>query len=222
LSLEAVTSTYLEFEWHDGGPANGESGAGLADKLVALVREMNDVKTICDLGCGNGYLASRLATFGYDIFGIDASASGVEIARTKFKPAQSKGEVTFLQSAIDQETRSRTGISQVDLVISSDVIEHLYRPADLLEAAEPLLRPQGQIVITTPYHGYLKNVALSLSGKMDNHFSALHDGGHIKFFSVKTLSELVARYSFTNLSFSYYGRAPWLWKNMICKARRTG
>ena len=217
-----MTSTYLEFEWHDGGPANGESGAGLADQLVALVRRMTDVKSICDLGCGNGYIANRLATFEYDIFGVDASKSGVEIARTKLEADLHKGQVTFVQSAIDRETRSRTGIPQVDLVISSDVIEHLYRPADLLEAAEQLLRPQGQIVITTPYHGYLKNVALSLSGRMDNHFSALHDGGHIKFFSVKTLSELVTRYSFTDLSFSYYGRAPWLWKNMICKARRTG
>ena len=217
-----MTSSYLEFEWHDGGPANGESGAGLADQLVALVRQMTDVKSICDLGCGNGYIANRLATFEYDIFGVDASKSGVEIARTKLEAARHKGQVTFVQSAIDRETRSRTGIPQVDLVISSDVIEHLYRPADLLEAAEQLLRPQGQIVITTPYHGYLKNVALSLSGRMDNHFSALHDGGHIKFFSVKTLSELVTRYSFTDLSFSYYGRAPWLWKNMICKARRTG
>mgnify|MGYP003577535724 CR=1 FL=1 len=215
-----MTSTYLEFEWHDGGPANGESGAGLADKLVGLVRGIPDVKSICDLGCGNGYIANRLATFGYDIFGIDASKSGVEIARTQVEPNQHN--VTFMQSAIDRQTRSRTGLPQVDLVISSDVIEHLYRPADLIEAAEQLLKPHGQIVITTPYHGYLKNLALSLSGRMDSHFSALHDGGHIKFFSVKTLSELVTRYSFANLSFSYYGRAPWLWKNMICKGQRTG
>ena len=215
-----MTSTYLEFEWHDGGPANGQSGAQLADKLVKLVRGIPDVKSICDLGCGNGYIANRLAPFGYDIFGIDASRSGVEIARTQV--ATNTHTVTFVQSTIDRHTRSRTGLAQVDLVISSDVIEHLYRPADLLEAAEELLKPQGQIVITTPYHGYLKNVALSLSGRMDNHFSALHDGGHIKFFSVKTLSELVTRYSFTNLSFSYYGRAPWLWKNMICVAQRTG
>lgn len=215
-----MTSTYLEFEWNDGGPANGESGAGLADKLIALVRGIPNVKSICDLGCGNGYIANRLATFGYDVFGIDASQSGVEIARSQIEVHEHRG--TFVQSPIDRQTRSRTGFPQVDLVISSDVIEHLYRPADLLEAAQELLKPNGQIVITTPYHGYWKNLALSLSGRMDSHFSALHDGGHIKFFSVKTLSELVTRYSFANLSFSFYGRAPWLWKNMICKAERPG
>jgi 2-polyprenyl-3-methyl-5-hydroxy-6-metoxy-1,4-benzoquinol methylase len=221
MSSETVTSAYREFEWHDSGPANGESGAGLADKLIALVREMRDVRSICDLGCGNGYLANRLAKFGYDIFGIDASKSGVEIAANQLGASEYTGHVTFVQSPIDRQTRFRTGSPQVDLVISSDVIEHLYRPADLLEAAEALLKPQGQIVITTPYHGYLKNVALSLTGRMDKHFSALHDGGHIKFFSVKTLSELVTTYAFTDLRFSYYGRAPWLWKNMICQARRT-
>jgi hypothetical protein len=55
---------------------------------------------------------------------------------------------------------------------------------------------------------------------MDTHFTALWDGGHIKFFSVKTLSELISRHGFTDLQFSYYGRAPYLWKNMICCARK--
>jgi hypothetical protein len=76
-------------------------------------------------------------------------------------------------------------------------------------------------VIGTPYHGYLKNLVLGVTGKMDSHFTVLSDGGHIKFFSVATLSELLKSNGFSRLTFSYYGRAPWLWKNMICHARRT-
>lgn len=207
---------YLEFEWSTTGPANGESGRGLAEKLITLIRSIEGIETICDLGCGNGYLANQLSAFGYNVTGVDASKSGIELAK------EHQGQVRFVQSTIDKEVGHRTGLAIVDLVISSDVVEHLYRPADLLEAAESLLRPNGQILITAPYHGYLKNLALSLSGRMDSHFSALHDGGHIKFFSVRTLSELIKRHSFTDLTFSYYGRAPWLWKNMICHARRTG
>src|SRR5687767_1358104 len=90
-----------------------------------------------------------------------------------------------------------------------------------LEAARSLLKPQGHILIGTPYHGYLKNLVLAATGKMDGHFSALHDGGHIKFFSVKTLSTLMRAHGFEDLSFTFYGRAPWLWKNMICHARKT-
>jgi hypothetical protein len=43
----------------------------------------------------------------------------------------------------------------------------------------------------TEFHGYLKNLVLAATGKIDAHFSALHDGGHIKFFSVNTLSRLM-------------------------------
>jgi hypothetical protein len=111
-------------------------------------------------------------------------------------------------------------LGQFDLVISSDVIEHLYRPSDLLEAAISTLNPAVTVLLGTPYHGYLKNLVLAATGKMDAHFSALHDGGHIKFFSVSTLSQLMRAHGFDDLSFTFYGRAPWLWKNMICHARK--
>ena len=50
-----------------------------------------------------------------------------------------------------------------------------------------LIAPGGIGFLSTPYHGYFKNVALAVSGQMDRHFTALWDGGHVKFFSIKTL-----------------------------------
>jgi 2-polyprenyl-3-methyl-5-hydroxy-6-metoxy-1,4-benzoquinol methylase len=203
----------VPFEWTNTGPANRESGRGLADAVLEVIKAI-EIRTICDLGCGNGYLAGRLAGMGYEVVGVDASESGINLADRTYP------QVTFINSLINRDLARTTGLGQFDLVVSSDVIEHLYRPADLLEATLPLLRRNGQMIITTPYHGYLKNVALSLSGKMDTHFGALTDGGHIKFFSKHTLSELLTQHGFTNLKFSFYGRAPWLWKNMICQARK--
>jgi 2-polyprenyl-3-methyl-5-hydroxy-6-metoxy-1,4-benzoquinol methylase len=202
--------TYSEFEWHAESPANGESGEELTRVFVELVKQLDGVKSICDLGCGNGHITGRLAASGYDVTGVDASASGIQIARRMYPG------VKFVEALIDRDLKR---LGSFDLVISSDVIEHLYRPSDLLEAATVLLKPHGQLLLGTPYHGYLKNLVLAVTGKMDAHFSALHDGGHIKFFSVRTLSSLLATHGFTDLSFTYYGRAPWLWKNMICHAR---
>ena len=204
---------YSEFEWRTAQAANGASGEKLTDVLVALVQKLDAVRTICDLGCGNGHIAGRLASLGYDVTGIDASRSGIDIARRTYP------NVNFIEALID---RNLTESETFDLVLSSDVIEHMYRPADLLEAAHALLKPRGHVLIGTPYHSYLKNLVLAITGKMDSHFSALHDGGHIKFFSVNTLSKLMASHSFEDLSFTFYGRAPWLWKNMICHARKAG
>jgi 2-polyprenyl-3-methyl-5-hydroxy-6-metoxy-1,4-benzoquinol methylase len=207
-------SGYQDFKWMSPEPANGKSGQGLSDFLVALIREFNGVRRICDLGCGNGYLAGRLAWLDYQVTGVDASASGIEVASENYP------QVKFVCTQINEQLPSELDGADFDLVLSSDVIEHLYRPADLLEAATGLLRPHGSLVIATPYHGYVKNLALSVTGQMDTHFTALWDGGHIKFFSVKTLSALIRQHGFTDLSFSYYGRAPYLWKNMICHARK--
>ena len=209
-----MLESYTEFEWLTGDAANGKTGEKLAEKLVTLIRSFKDVGTICDLGCGNGYLANQLGSHGYDIVGIDASASGIEQAHRNVP------NVRFIRSLIDKDVRETNDLEPFDLVVSSDVVEHLYRPSDLFEAAGMLLKANGRLVITTPYHGYLKNLALAISGRMDRHFSALHDGGHIKFFSVATLSALMSSHAFVDLNFSYYGRAPWLWKNMICVARK--
>src|SRR5829696_317345 len=204
--------TYTEFEWHAEGAGNGESGEKLTRVFVELVKKLDGVRSICDLGCGNGHITGRLAALGYNVTGVDASASGIQIARRAYRG------VEFVQALIDRDLK----VGRFDLVISSDVVEHLYRPSDLLEAAVSQLKPGGQLLLGTPYHGYLKNLVLAATGKMDAHFSALHDGGHIKFFSVSTLSQLVRVHRFEDLSFTFYGRAPWLWKNMICHARRPG
>ena len=202
--------TYTEFEWHAEGAGNGESGEKLTRVFVELVKKLDGVQSICDLGCGNGHISGRLAALCYHVTGVDASPSGIEIARRAYPG------VEFVNALIDRDL----SLGQFDLMISSDVIEHLYRPSDLLEAAASSLKPGGQILLGTPYHGYLKNLVLAATGKMDAHFSALHDGGHIKFFSVNTLSKLMRTHGFEDLSFTFYGRAPWLWKNMICHARK--
>lgn len=203
---------YTEFEWSAAAAANGASGEKLTEVFVALVKKLDGVRSICDLGCGNGHIAGRLASLGYDVTGVDASRSGIAIARRAYP------NVKFVEALLPSESFAGESF---DLVISSDVIEHLYRPSDLLETASLLLKPAGHILLGTPYHGYLKNLALAVTGRMDAHFSVLHDGGHIKFFSVRTLSRLMVAHSFEDLSFTFYGRAPWLWKNMICHARKA-
>ena len=201
-------SVYKEFQWSSEAAGNGESGVGLANVFLELIKGLEDVKTLCDLGCGNGFMAGRLAQLGYDVTGVDASESGIALARSTYP------QPNFVCATVDAGLRDESLPESFDLVLSSDVIEHMYRPADLIEAAVSLVKPNGYVLIGTPYHGYIKNLALALSGKMDTHFCVHDVGGHIKFFSVKTLSELLQRNGLCDLKFTYYGRAPWLWMNM--------
>lgn len=74
--------------------------------------------------------------------------------------------------------------------------------------------------MSTPYHSYLKNLALALSGKMDNHFTALWDHGHIKFWSKKTLTLLLREAGFSKVKFFRAGRIPPLAKSMLAVATK--
>ena len=63
-------------------------------------------------------------------------------------------------------------------------------------------------MVSTPYHGYWKKLALAASGKMDGHFTALWDDGHIKFCSIATLTTLLSEAAFVDLHFERSGRIP--------------
>ncbi len=189
----------------------------MAQALLNTIRSLDGVRNIVDLGCGNGYLARQLSAVGYEVMGVDASLTGIAIANAQLK-GNAKGK--FFVERIDASLANRLSLKDCDCVVSSDVIEHLYRPADLLECASGLLAPGGYLVVGTPYHGYLKNLALSLLDKWDAHHGVDWDGGHIKFFSVKTLTALVQKNGFGGLSFRFFGRGPYLWMNMFCIARK--
>ena len=64
-----------------------------------------------------------------------------------------------------------------------------------------------------------KNLTMSLLNKMDNHFTVLWDGGHIKFWSKRTLSKLLKEFNFEMCKFKGSGRIPLLWKSMFIVAK---
>jgi len=82
-----------------------------------------------------------------------------------------------------------------------------------------ILPPRGVVIISTPYHGYLKNLVMALTNKMDSHFTVLWDGGHIKFWSKHTLTSLLNEFGFEVAQFRGSGRLPYLWKSMFISAK---
>jgi 2-polyprenyl-3-methyl-5-hydroxy-6-metoxy-1,4-benzoquinol methylase len=171
---------------------------------------------VLDVGCGNGALAAEFSRSGYRVTGIDMASRGIEIARANCP------EGRFEVLPADHQLLERLAEEPFDLVYSIEVIEHLYDPKNFLHGCYLATKPSGMFLCSTPYHGYLKNLAISLVNGWDSHANPQFDGGHIKFYSKRTFASAVANVGFTNLSIIGSGRLPYLWKSMMLKANRPG
>jgi 2-polyprenyl-3-methyl-5-hydroxy-6-metoxy-1,4-benzoquinol methylase len=195
------------------------AGEGSHNYLYGPVSELlTDVPAhglVADIGCGNGSFLSLFQDRGWQLYGSDYSSTGIEIARASYPNIKfSLGNA----ESMPEELESRAG--QFDVVLSTEVIEHVYNPRGLLKTCYSLLKPGGTLVLTTPYHGYLKNLLLAVTGKLDRHFTVLWDHGHIKFWSHQTMREVLTETGFVNIRFGGAGRIPWLWKSMVVRAEK--
>lgn len=65
------------------------------------------------------------------------------------------------------------------------------------------------------------NLALAFSGKVDFHYDALLDDGHIKSWSRHTLTSLLDEAGFEVKQFAGVGRMPFLWKDIVILAKKV-
>lgn len=184
----------------------------LLNILSSLSLPMDD-RRVFELGCGNGAVAAMLAQQGYKTMGVEVSTQGLEQARRRYPHLS-------LQSGSAYDDLATT-YGRFPIVVSLEVVEHLYAPRVFAKTLYDLVEPSGTAIVSTPYHGYWKNLVLALTGSMDTHFTALWDHGHIKFWSMKTLSALLLEAGFKDISFRRVGRIPILAKSMIAIARKS-
>jgi len=198
-----------DYGWRDNEPKLSQSY--LARPIIGALRQLK-VRRILDLGCGNGALSNYLQRQGFSVLGCDVDEMGVNIA-------SSSGSGAIFKRVGVYDSPCALGEKGFDAVVSTEVIEHLYLPAALPRFAREILKPGGYLIITTPYHGYLKNLLICLAGKWDSHHTPLWDGGHIKFWSYRSLSALLESNGFEIVGFRGAGRVYGLWKSMVITAR---
>jgi SAM-dependent methyltransferase len=103
---------------------------------------------ILDIGCGDGYLSCQVARRLplANVIGIDADSHGVKFASAK--AAENRlANIQFMVSSSDNLPFSPRDF---DLVIMTDVIEHLQRPGNMLAEIRRVLKPLGIAIVTTP------------------------------------------------------------------------
>ena len=198
------------YRWHSAEPTCAHAYLWPAvRRILAEGLAEGRARRVFDLGCGNGATAHVLSAEGWEVAGVDPSREGIACARAG-------GLDLRVGSAYDDLS---TTFGRWPFVLCTEVVEHVYFPHRLARTLFELCEPGGLAIVSTPYHGYWKNLALSLvPGAWDRHHHPLCDHGHIKFWSMETLRALLIQAGFKTVRFKRLGRVPALAKSMIAVA----
>jgi 2-polyprenyl-6-hydroxyphenyl methylase/3-demethylubiquinone-9 3-methyltransferase len=206
---------YYEKYWlQEAPPPDSDPTVGCRQRLLLKCFERFGPKTetasaILDAGCGSGEFLKFFVSQGFRTVGLDISLSALERARRRTP------ESPVAMASLDEALCFKS--SSFDLVWFTEVLEHLMDTSQALTEIHRILKPEGLLVLTTPYHGFIKNLAITIVD-FDKHFDVA--GPHIRFFTKKSLSASLKRAGFDLLHFEGFGRGWPLYKSLFVVASK--
>jgi 2-polyprenyl-3-methyl-5-hydroxy-6-metoxy-1,4-benzoquinol methylase len=182
----------------------------LVPAVLDRVRSLNG-RRVLDVGCRDGTLTAQLVAAGLEVSGLDLSREAIEGARSSYPGIDF--HIHDLYDPLPTDLCDR-----FDIVLAAEVIEHLFLPSTLFARTREALGSHGHAIITTPFHGYWKNLAMATTGRLERHWQPL-DYGHVKFFSEHSLGNLAQQCGFRVVGFTRAGRIAPFAASMILTAR---
>ncbi len=163
-----------------------EQGAGIDCIVAPLLRlPPESVRRFLDVGCSFGFALdfSRFA-FGWEVLGVDPSPLATAGAAALDVPIRS----SYFSAGLD------LGPEPFDLVLCSEILEHLAEPLALLVAMRERLSPEGLLVLSTPNLAVVRRE--TEEGVLGR---ALSPGLHLMLYDRGSLSLLLAKAGFSEV-----------------------
>ncbi|MHB0995803.1 MAG: class I SAM-dependent methyltransferase [Elusimicrobiales bacterium] len=141
---------------------------------------------ILDVGCGNGYQLGPLAAR-HEVHGLDVSEANV-------RKAAGAGIKAVLH---DVETRFPYENGYFDVVVCSEILEHLFFPERVIGECSRVLKPGGVFIVTVPNLYCFRNRVSMLIGRGAGFIEYPKNTIHIRFFSIPGMKRLLAEGGFS-------------------------
>lgn len=155
-----------------------------ASSHQALLRLVGTGKSVLDVGCGAGFLAAALEAQGNRCTGIENHEGRANAARAKGIPV--------LSWDLQQGLPPPSG-GLFDCIIFADVLEHLPDPLAPLAASASRLSEGGRVIVSVPNVANYKVRTMLLRGRWVYQDEGIMDRTHVRWFTRKTLLELVGQ-----------------------------
>jgi SAM-dependent methyltransferase len=199
---------HYEAFWEDQ-PADPEPWAWTKRRAL-LLSEAQPGERVLDLGCGAGRFVRAVQDHG-------AHPIGVEIAEAALQRARANAPDADLRLADpDQPLPLEDG--EIDLVWCSEVLEHVADTAHTLSEIRRVLHSGGRLLLTTPYHGRVRDTAIALA-RFERHFDPL--GQHLRFYTRRSLRDTLNAFAFEDIRITTSGGPPLLRETLVARAVRA-
>lgn len=128
----------------------GESFMRKTQERIHWVCAQAKGKTILDVGCSQGIGPILLAREGKTVVGVDSDPAAINVAldHLAMEPDAVQRRLTFLNADFMSADLSDR---KFDVVVMSEVLEHLVDPASFVEMAASFLQDEGRLVVTVPF-----------------------------------------------------------------------
>ena len=145
-ALHKMSNARIEFIKNNANRIvnNGKTETKFLDGLECL-----------DIGCGGGILSERLSRLGARVTGIDASESSINVA--KQHSIKSRLEINYrcITTTDLLKNEKEKFLNKFDIIIASEVIEHVNERKIFLSDISKLCRSGGLVVFTTINKSFL-------------------------------------------------------------------
>ena len=179
--------------------------------FLDTLKKEGPVKRILDAGCGSGFFTNAIYQAGYYGVGIDISRNAIAEAKNRYPG------IEFFCNPLDSQWPFED--KTFDVIFSTEVIEHVLGTYKMISEMNRVLNVGGVLILTTPYHGLLKNL-MTVLFCFDRHFNNI-EGGHIRFFTIKFLNKLLNQFGFEVIDIKYIGRIKPIAKSIYLVARKN-
>lgn len=154
-----------------------------AHSFTLMEKEIAANSQVLDIGCATARLAEHLTqNKGCTCYGVEMDPESCAIARDRLTGL-------FEGSILDPELFAKLPADN-NVIICSDVLEHLPRPDRLLEGLREKLRPEGIVLVALPNIAhYSIRIRLAL-GRFDYTDEGILDRTHLRFYTLRTARSL--------------------------------
>jgi SAM-dependent methyltransferase len=180
-----------------------------AARRAFLLRHVRGGQRVLDLGCGEGAFAAELVGAGCAVSAVDVAEGAVRRARARAPAADVR--------RVDEGAPLPFAEDAFDVGWAGEVLEHVADVSGLLAEARRVLRWDGRLLVTTPYHGRVAVAALALRGRLEEHFDPRAD--HLRFFTAVSLRSVLEDAGFRAVTIEAVGGVPLLRHGLHAVAR---